>query len=202
MKIKAAILCMAIFLCCQSFHSPSFEITSQRLKVQFDPVTQKLAVTDTIGITFYKNVDSISFLLQDTMQVERVGIANQDLEFEQLTEFDCQKIAKNSEWQEWKDKKLVRVSIPKSLYPEQIEVWYSGEYQKIEPGDDFYWHPVQPDALTTFSVTALCPRDFEFEFDAEQTFFAENEIWRISRWQHTKPAEFLTFSVNSLSIDS
>lgn len=199
MKIKAAVLCMAIFLCCQSFHSPSFEITSQRLKVQFDPVTQKLAVTDTIGITFYKNVDSISFLLQDTMQVERVGIANQDLDFEQLTEFDRKAYVRNAGAVDWKDKQLVRVNIPKSLYPEQIEVWYSGEYQKTEPGGPVYfWHPVQPDALSTFTVTALCPREFRFEFDAEQTFFAENDVWRISRWQHTEPVEFLTFSVNSL----
>lgn len=200
LKIKKY-YCLAFLLltfCCSTpSNKIDFEFTAHNLKVKLDPSLGQLAAIDTISIKYNRNVDHFYFFLHDSLHVERVGIGHQQFALQPIKPGMLNRDFPNlnNQFKSIVEKsQIVQVQIPKSLYPEKIEIWYSGLYDE-DVLKTIAWYPTLPDALTTFRLTTLTPKLYEIKSDGILSQQEQDDDWKICVWEKDKPSEFIALFV-------
>lgn len=196
-KLLLGMLLLLAVGCRVAVHQQPVQFASHSLKVKLDPASDRFSASDTITLTYHKNANSFYFFLDDSIEIERIGVGLQDFEFQELENFDLHKFesAHASSRQ-----KLVKVNIPKSLFPRHVDIWYTGCLDSLRhsPDDPAFWHPAQPDVLTPFELMALLPLEYQLECPAELTQITTTKNWRLYVWQQTKPSRHLALNVTDM----
>jgi len=178
-------------------HQP-VQFAAHSLKVKLDPASDRFSASDTITLTYHKNVNSFYFFLDDSIEIERIGVGFQDFEFDEILDFNPKEFGKSCDIPS--NQKLIQVNIPKSLFPQHVDIWYTGCLDSLRQCDPVpsLWHPAQPDVLTRFDVMALLPLEYQLDCSADLKQITTNEDWRLYVWQQTEPSRHLALNVTDM----
>lgn len=182
-------LVVLFWITCAS-QTPSFEFTAHHLKIQIDPDQQQLVAVDTVSIRYFKNTDYIYFFLNDSLRVSHVGVGNQTLMIDEISDREVRGLFSRlsaSNFSYLEKAQIVKVHIPKSLYAEKLEIRYSGviNFKQNQP---LIWFPLLPNVAATYDVTAVVPARFRLSLPGVCTDERADELWRFFRWQVNEPA--------------
>lgn len=178
-----------LILCTFSENSVPFEFTDHHIKLEIDPDSGTLTAVDTISVQYHKNVDRLYFFLNESFTVERINIGHQELSLLPVSNEDIRQLSKLF------DKKIhhqgtqvVQVKIPRSLYAEQFQVWYSGRTNLTTEG--LYWYPILPGQITRMHLTALMPCRYNLEMGAALIEQHRDEDWNLCVWESEQSFEY------------
>lgn len=181
------IFCVLIsswFACAPPTSSPPYEFISHHVKLQFDPVQQKLIAVDTVYLHYEKNIDHFCFLLHDSLRVDRVGIGNQNFPLQPVSQREAEQFFSGippADLERFEDAQIVRVDLPKSLYAEKVEIFYSG-YINLNNPSGVIWHPLLPKSQSPCTITAVLPFDYRFTLTGVAAEESVDQEWRLVRW--------------------
>mgnify|MGYP005843987219 CR=1 FL=1 len=167
---------------------PAFEFIDHQLKIAVDPDNRQFIALDTVSIRYHKNIDSVYFLLRDSLRVERVGISHQSFRLIPLTARKTKSVLalfSGCDPKAYEHAQIVQVCIPKSLFAHKMEIYYSGEID-LEQGIRL-WYPQTPCTPATINVTAMLPSRFRLTLPGQSIDECTDNAWRICRWQVGKP---------------
>jgi len=174
--------------CAPPTSSPPYEFISHHIKLQLDPVQQKLIAVDTVYLHYEKNIDYFCFLLHDSLRVDRVAIGNQNFALQPVTLREVEKIflgIPQSELEHFEHAQIVRVDLPKSLYAEKVEIFYSGHINLHDPSE-VIWHPLLPNSHSPCKVTAVIPFNYRFTLPGNALEERVDQDWRLVQWSKTE----------------
>ncbi len=193
------LLFFLLYACSQTTVSPGFEFTAHHLKLQFDPDTQHLIAVDTISVTFSKNVDTIYFFLHDSLNVKRIGVAHQELNVQHISPHELKKMMNRLKGKgQWTNNtQIVKVKIPKSWYPDQIEVRYEGFVNSTL--DSTLWCPALPDVMSSYFLTAAVPRQYRLLSNCTLRAEASGDVWRFCEWEQTERGDPITLDIKKVN---
>ena len=186
-----------LLTCSHLDSSPSFEFTAHHLKVQIDPDSHHFIAVDTISISYHKNVESFYFFLHDSLTVERVGVGHQEFQIEPMRPRELKTVLANMnrDQQQWAEhSQIVKIRIPKSLYAEHIEIRYKGSINP-ESLDQVIWHPALPDAIASYELMVVVPKDYHIQCNATLRTEQTNEYWRFCEWEQMQPGPCLSLKI-------
>ncbi len=185
-----------LYACSQTNSCFDFEFTAHHLKLQFDPDSQYLIAVDTISVKYSKNVDTIYFFLHDSLQVKRVNVAHQELFVQQIEPNEFKNISSRLPITDplWTDHtQILKVHIPKSLYPEHIQVRYEGFISAAL--DSVLWCPALPDAMSSYFLTAVVPKEYRLTSNGLLQTEQINDYWRLCQWVRAEPGVPITLEI-------
>ncbi len=193
----AFVVMFIFFGCSRKRDALPFEFSAHHIKLQFAPESNILSVADTVSTRFHRNVDYVYFFLYDSFRVERVAIGNQELRIKPVDAAFIQALPPvRDELVPLIDcSQIVRIAIPKSLFPKHIEVWYRGVVDWRELGD-VAWHPFLPGSKAVFDVTALLPQHLQPTAAIELSKLITGENWYLWRGVTHEPRQLLKFTLN------
>ena len=188
--ILSLLITLLVIGCSRRQDDPPFEFSAHNLKLKYDSNANFLSVTDTITLKFNRNVDHIYFFLHDSLKVTRVMIGNQDLIPEPVSARWIENMPTlTGEIAEIMDRaQIVLVPIPKSLYPQTIQVWYSGSAD-CEELNAIAWHPILPGATSIFHLTALLPQNVRPRENVVLSLLECDGDWCLWRGQTREPQQ-------------
>ncbi len=181
------ILCL--FACVPQMQVQPFSFSNHSIKLHYDPISQELTAVDTLSVHYEKNVDRLYFFLQKSLSVERVSVGHQEFRIGEMDEAEiddlCEELDKD--WQQLVEQaQIVVVFIPKSLYPERIEIRYRGQID-LSTDTPKVWHPILPGNDSTFFVTSIIPREYEIQIDGQVLQEEDDDVWRLDRVRIAEP---------------
>ena len=179
------LVCLSGFCSCfPKKHTLNFAISHHNIKLQYDPGTHELTSVDTMSITYRQNVDQIYFFLHKTLRVERIGVAHQEFQSNEMKRGDIERVCRDlsEEWQHIVENcHIVAFTIPKSLYSERIQIHYRGKINLMQ-NSLVAWHPVVPNTQSTFNLTTLIPVDYQVIIKGDNQLEKVDDLWRLNQW--------------------
>lgn len=199
--ILSILVTLSVLGCSQHHEIPPVEFSLHTMKIKYDADAGFLSVADTISLQFNRNADHILFFLHDSLQVNRICIGNQEITPEPVSERILNSMPNFSrELEVVLDRaQVVMAPIPKSLYPKNIEIRYSGSVD-ISEMHKIAWHPIAPGCRASFHITALLPTHVQPVCRPPFVLIDDSDGWRLWQGRLNTPDELC--SVQFLSKQS
>ena len=198
------------------------DISSHNLKVKLIPDEHKIIAIDTLQIEYRENTNTVYFFLHQSLQIEKICVGNQQLTYEIIP---SDKFNKNQFLNSVNNTVyLYKVLLPKSLFPQNIQIWYQGviagnyltggdknsngysaqndcciDHNRINlPGQKF-WYPSLPDSKASYKLTSLTPAGLPVITSGSLIFHEQRNDSLISIWEQKIPIE--SINITSVKMD-
>jgi len=202
-------------------------ISSHNLKIKLVPDEHKLIAIDTLQIEYREETNTVYFFLHQSLQIEKICVGNQKLNYEIIPHRNFEQFKKAPFIKDKNDTNQVnfyKVSLPKTLFPQNIQIWYQGfltaensddlqtefdnfteqEYCSIDqnriylPGEKF-WYPSLPDSKASYKLMSLTPAGFPIKTSGSLIFHEQRNDSLISIWEQKLPIKSITITANNVN---
>ncbi len=199
------------------------DISSHNLKVKLIPDEHKIIAIDTLQIEYREQTNTVYFFLHQSLQIEKICVGNQQLIYEIIPRNRLDNIQFLNHINDTSPVHLYKVLLPKSLFPQNIQIWYQGvlannyladsgnnpkkhteqKYCCIEqdrinlPGEKF-WYPSLPGSRASYKLTSLTPAGLPVKTSGSLIFHEQRNDSLISIWEQKIPIQSFTITADNI----
>ncbi|MBN2412107.1 hypothetical protein JXQ31_10490 [candidate division KSB1 bacterium] len=198
------------------------DICSHNLQIKLIPDDHRIIAKDTLKIEYREQTNSVYFFLHQSLQIEKIRVGNQQLSYEIIPRDKFAQIEFSSNVNDINPVNLYKIHLPKSLFPQNIQIWYQGviagkhpvdspghsnrysvqkncciEQDRVHlPGEKF-WYPSLPESKATYKLTSLTPADLPVITSGSLIFHEQRNDSLISIWEQKVPIQSITVTAGN-----
>lgn len=220
MKFKLIIILILSYLAaCTQVNQDNkigFTIIKQDLKLNFDIPGKQIQVVDLLEFKGKLPLNSISFLINQSVRIEKISVGNQELKYQLDKQFPTEKFRQSTETSddsEFENASELKIFFKKKMSEGLLHLKYSlsakdlvekaafsREYiayqikgyigdKGIFISPDYYWYPSLPENLSNFRINITCPDTLQILTQGQLTQNTVTQGKRHIEWQMNYPAE-------------
>ncbi|MBN1998105.1 hypothetical protein JW935_11165, partial [candidate division KSB1 bacterium] len=186
-----------------------YHIKSHHLRIQIQPYGQNLFAIDSIQLEYFRPTESIHFLLGEKFSIDAARVGNQELTVKQVYVHNLESLGFQKQPIDFA--KVYKIILPKSLYPEHIEIRYHGPIDQAQVSNDdnnfgslltpdLVWYPEFPRSLCGYKLTAESDLHRHSISCGEARFHNQERDSLYNTWQQIDPVGSVFYLTGSFDV--